>query len=269
MSQSADGDQIYSGFCEQSNVREIDSARGFEHRAALIFFALTNNLDRLLNYLGSHIVEQQNVGSRVESFFDLFERGDLDFDLMQMSRDLARAVDGAGDATHHRQVIVLDQDAVIESQAVVASAADRHGVFFKHSQSGSRLARVHDLRFRSRDGLNVLARHGGDAGKMLKEVQRNALGREQHLGVAEHPGEDFARFDLLAVGHRRFDLDVLIEPAEDQIGDLEPGQNQVLFGQEAAARVLSRTHDRTGCDVAAPDVFVEGAIDDFTCDKQV
>ena len=124
-----------------------------------------------------------------------------------------------------------------------------------------------DFRPRARDGLNVLARHGGDAGKVLKEVQRDALGREQHLGVADHACEDFARFDLVAVGYCGFDLNIFVKPAEDQVGDLEPGQHQVLFGHEAAARIQSGAHYRAGGDVSAPDILVERAIDDFTGDE--
>src|SRR5687767_308210 len=99
---------------------------------------------------------------------------------------------------------------------------------------------------------------------MLEEVQRDALGRKQHLSVADHAGEDLARFDLIAVSYGRFDLDVFVKPAENQVGDLESGQNQILFGHETAARVQSGTHGRTRCDVTAPEVFVERAIDYFT-----
>src|SRR5262245_58200512 len=265
--QRAYRDQIDSSLGVLAHVREVDSARSLDQRAAVIPFALARDPDRLRDRLGRHVVEQQNVGPRVERLFDLFERRDLDFDLVQVARGFAGAADGLGDAAGHRQMVVFDQHAVVQSHAMIAPAADAHRVLLQHPQPRRRLAGVDDLRLQAGDGLNVLARHGGDARKMLKEVQRDALGREQHLGVADHAGEDFARFDLLAVGRRGFDLDVLVEPAEYQVGDLEPGQNEVLFGDEAAARVQSRAHYRTGCDVAAPQVFVERAIDDFTCDK--
>src|SRR5215813_7459198 len=186
-----------------------------------------------------------------------------------MTDDFPRAADGVGDAAGHRQVVVFDQDAVIQPHPVIAPASDRHRVFFQYSQPGRGLAGVYNLPSRARDGLNVLARDGGYAGKVLKEVQRHALGREQHLGVADHAREDLARFDLLAVGHGGFDLNVFIEPAENQVGDLKPGENQILFCDEAAARVQAEAHDRTRGDVAAPDIFVKRAIDDLTSDKQI
>src|SRR5438067_2204507 len=56
------------------------------------------------------------------------------------------------------EVIVLDEDAVEEADAVVVAAAAAHGVFLQESPTGQGLAGVEDLALQPGDGLDVAPR---------------------------------------------------------------------------------------------------------------
>ena len=61
-------------------------------------------------------------------------------------RQGARPPDRLGDAAGDGDVVVLDQDRVVEAEAVVGAAAAAHGVFLEGAQAGRGLPRVADLR---------------------------------------------------------------------------------------------------------------------------
>jgi len=61
-------------------------------------------------------------------------------------------------------VVLLDQDAVIEAEAVVPAAAAGDGIFLRQAQSGQGLARIDDARPGAGDGFDVEARGGGGGG---------------------------------------------------------------------------------------------------------
>ena len=117
---------------------------------------------------------------------------------------LARALDRRRHAARERDVVVLDQHAVVEPEAVVARAAGRDRVLLKHAQARRSLARVNDLRVRALDGLDEAARERRDAGEALHQVQGEAFAREQHVGEAGRARDDLARLDLVAVGDEGF-----------------------------------------------------------------
>src|SRR4051794_35282578 len=82
----------------------------------------------LVNHLRRHVVEQEHLYTGVERSIDLFERGDFYF---HGSRGAERSdlLYGVGDTTCNANVIVLDENAVIESHAMVGTAADSHRIF--------------------------------------------------------------------------------------------------------------------------------------------
>ena len=67
-----------------------------------------------------------------------------------------RRHDAAGD----RDVVVLDQDGVIEPEAVVDAAAAAHRVFFQRAQAGRGLAGAADARLGVGDGVGVMRASG-------------------------------------------------------------------------------------------------------------
>ncbi len=101
-----------------------------------------------------------------------------------------------GKAAAEGDVVVLDQDAVLQVEAVVEAAAAADGVFIERAQAGDGLAGVEDfgLRLHGGDGADVLVGERGDAGHALHQVEDDALGGEDAGGVGADDGDGLALF---------------------------------------------------------------------------
>ena len=98
-------------------------------------------------------------------------------------RPLDRRANAAGDG----DVVVLDQDGVVEAEAVIGAAAGAHGVFLDRPQARRRLARADDLRLVPADGRDDRCRRGGDAAQMAEEIERRPFRREYGRAPARSP----------------------------------------------------------------------------------
>ena len=123
-----------------------------------------------------HVVEQQDVGAGLERGADVVERLALDLDRHAVALCAAH---GLGDAAAEPQVVVLDQDAVVQAEAMVRAAAAAHGELLQRAQARRRLARVEDRRAGAGDGVDVPARQRRDTGQPPEQVQRGALAGQQ------------------------------------------------------------------------------------------
>ena len=77
------------------------------------------------------LVEQRHVGARIERLAQLVERFDFHFD--RDARVLCRraAPTAARDRAGRDDVVLLDQDAVVETDAMIAATAAAHRVFLR------------------------------------------------------------------------------------------------------------------------------------------
>ena len=178
-----------------------------------------------------HIVEQQAVGAGVERFFDLLDAVDLDLHLQAGVRGLRGAHRGA-DAAGDRDVIVLDQHAVVEPHPVVVRAAHASRIFLERAKAGDGLARVEQRRAGAGDRVDIAPGQGRDSRQMLERVERRALGGEHRPRQPLQLQDRAARADRVAVVRELIDLHVGIERAEEGGGDVEAGDDDRL----AAAR---------------------------------
>jgi len=74
-------------------------------------------------------------------------------------------------------VVVLDEDARAEIEAVVAGAAREHGGLLEHAEARRGLAGVDDLGAGAGDRLGVALGERRDAGQPLHEVERRSARR--------------------------------------------------------------------------------------------
>ena len=225
----------------------------------------------------SRISSSVRLSSRILSapackrLVDLREALRLDLD-RQPGAMLPGPIDRRLDASGEPDVIVLDQDRVEQSGAMVGGAAGAHRVFLDHAKRRRRFSRVeHDDPPAGR--VDESARACRDAREPLEKIERGALGGQQRRGRARHFRDFFACPAPLAVAALR---------AEKGVGSL---RTTVRFGVFAACRKASnatsspamtqsaftRNTPRARCDgdtVAAvvtspvPNVLVKGAADD-------
>ena len=136
-----------------------------------------------LGQLGDReVVEQDEIGAERQRLLELLERVDLDLDLGDVARRGARPLDRRADAAGEGDVVVLDQDRVVEAEAVVGAAADAHRVLLEGAQARRRLAGAGDARAVRRDRPRQVAGRGGDAAQAAEQVERHALAGEERAG---------------------------------------------------------------------------------------
>ena len=166
--------------------------------------------------------------------------------------------DRSRDRAGGHDVVLLDEDAVVETHAVVAAAGAEHGVLLCAAQPGERLARIEDARGQAGHDRHVAPGDGRRAGKRLQEVQRGPLAGEQRPGRAREPAQALAGSDVRSLAGIPLDAHGRIDLAEHFV---EPGPAAKDGG-------LARDHGRAaraaggnerGREVAGADVLVDGA----------
>ena len=164
---------------------------GDEHRAvsrgflshnevrALRLHATCDDVNSLLRVGHAEVVEHNTVHATVvEHLLQLVEGTNLNLNFQVKPlflQVLMAAVDGVGDTTGEIHVVVLQQDHVEESNTMVATATDLHGLLLEHTHARRRLAGIEHTGLRTLQSLHVLIGHGGDTAHALHDIQHQAL----------------------------------------------------------------------------------------------
>ena len=153
--------------------------------------------------------------AELQRFFELFQAVDFDFDVDHVAGVGAGGFDGVCDAAGGHDVVVLDQDAVVEAEAVIVAAAAAHGVFLEGAQARRRFAGADDARFRalarvSRVSRWRLRRRRVGLGNSARRVRPVRIGRAGPSTIATMS----PRATSAAVGRVDRDLDRWVEQAE-------------------------------------------------------
>src|SRR5579884_265471 len=88
---------------------------------------------------------------------------------------LADRIERRADPAGRLNVVVLDEDAVEQTEPVVPAAAAANRVLVEEAQARSGLACVHDGGVCARYHIDKPAGHGGNAAHPLQEIERNSL----------------------------------------------------------------------------------------------
>src|SRR4051812_39538840 len=95
-------------------------------------------------------------------------------------------------ATRQRNMIVLDQYAVRQIEAVIESAAAHHAIFIEDAKARDSFARIENADSGSGNGIHELARERRDSAQPLQYIQDDALTREQHPCIVANNGDRLA-----------------------------------------------------------------------------
>jgi len=93
----------------------------------------------------------------------------LDFDVQAVRHPALGPAHSLADRSGERHVIVFDENARAEVEAVVAAAAHAHGVFFQKAKPRSGLARVGDAQAGALGCGHKGSRQRGNSGEPLQE----------------------------------------------------------------------------------------------------
>ncbi len=166
---------------------------------------------------------------------------------------------GGHDAARHGDVVVLDQDGVVEAEAMVHAAAAAHRVFFKRAQTRRGFARAADFRLGVGDGLRIVRGQRGHAAQASEKVQRHPLRRQNAPRGALDAGDDGAGGEMIAVAGQGLEGQGGIDQFERLFRQIEPGQHARLFprGDHGAGAGFGRNGRLRGDVAGAAKILIE------------
>ena len=186
--------------------------------------------------------------------FDLIERIHLDDDAGDAGR-LSRC-NRRADTACDRDMIVLDHRRIPQAHAVVLRPAHAGGVFLQQAKTGDRLAGIEQGRPRPSNRRDIGRCHRRDARQMLHGVERGPLGGQHRARLARQAEQFGACRNTRPVLDQTFDHDIRIEPAEERVGDGQPGDgDRIAAGHGADEARLNRDHGRRGDVPARPQIL--------------
>jgi hypothetical protein len=236
-----------------------DAAQGDAPRGLQLSTPL-GELHRFPHHAHGEIVEEDELGAGLQGLAQLPQVFHLDLDGGAGGGELAGLLQGPVDAAGGQDVVFLDQDAVVEADALVLAAADLDRVLLGQAQARQGLAGIEDFRLAALYRFHVAPRGGGGGGEGLQEVEGRPFGGEQGPGGAADFAQHLAFADagafLGAPGdfHPRVHLpEAFLEPGRAAQDGLLPrhdvGDGHFLGG------------DQLSGEVAGAGVFLQGGGD--------
>src|SRR5438067_1112069 len=126
MRQRADRDEIDSRLSDLPHGGKIDSA------ARLRFGAALHKLNGAPQFIGAHIIQQNEISACRERLLNLLDSISFNFDfklrVLLVRTRYSRRNCARSSISERRQMIVLDQDHVEQTEAMILPAATSHGV---------------------------------------------------------------------------------------------------------------------------------------------
>jgi len=157
----ADGDEIDAGFGDGADGIEADAAGGLGEGTA------GDQLHSGAELVGRHVVEEDDIGAGLSGEASLVKGVGLDFDA-KGREEFSGATNGSSDGIgefggESREVIVLDEYHVPETDAMVLSATAGDGVLLEKAPAGCGLPGIEDACAGTVYGFDEAVGGGGDS----------------------------------------------------------------------------------------------------------
>ena len=142
---------------------------------------------------------------------------------------------GSGDAAGEVDVVVLDQNHVEETDAVVVAAADSHGFFLEDAHAGCCLACVEHLAWQTCEKFLIFRSDCGYAAHALHDVEHESFGLQQRAyGTFDHESY-VAGLDMGAVFDENSHFERRIKAFEYATGNVDTCQYTFFLDQKMLA----------------------------------
>ena len=193
MGDCADGNVVDSRFGNCAHRGSGNASRGLQNGPPM------RQSGRLLHLVERHIVEKYRVDAQRKRLIQLGESVYLDFDSHHVTQSPAYTLDCRRDSARGCDVVVLDQDGVVEPEAVIETPAAPDSIFLERSHARGCFACTDDTHFRAGDGVDKRARSGGYARQMTNEIQGDPFRSQYTARIAIDVRDDIAGSDCLPV----------------------------------------------------------------------
>ena len=259
------------GQCAHRN--EVDTllgivADGIEGDAAtgLRLIATGNDIDGLLGIGHGEIVEHDTVDTTmIQHLLEFLEGTNLNLNL-QVETFLfeigVTTVDGIDNTSGKVDMIVLQQNHIEKTDAVVASATNLNSLLLQHAHARSSFAGVEHAGLGALQMLYILVGHGGNTTHALHDVEHKTLGLQQGASLTGNNHGYVALLDTGTILHQHLDLHVGVETMEHLLGNLDASQDAVFLDEQMAlAHGILRNTAQSGV-VAVTNIFSERQVDE-------
>ena len=258
--ESADGDEVHAGLGVGAERSVGDAA------ASLGLVAVVDALDGGAESSGVEVIQHDAMDAAVvEDLVELIEVAHFDFDsevLVVLTEVAVGAVDGCGDAASEVDMIVLEHDHVVETDAVVGASAAFDGVFLKETHVGRSLAGVEEPSVEAVEHIDEAVCLGSDTAEALHEVEGGTFCGEDDIRGAVDGHEDIAFADGVAVVLQDVDSDgevgvveLIVNELENTFADFDAAEDAVLFGDHFGGVGCGRRDASEGTMVAVAYIF--------------
>ncbi|MNC22843.1 hypothetical protein D3C75_708500 [compost metagenome] len=151
-------------------------------------------------------------------------------------------------------MVFLDQEGVVQADAVVVATAASHCILLRQAQAGQGLAGVQQAHLGAFHQVGQEARTGGDPRQHLQEVQCTALTTEQRTRGALQMEQRLVGRGALAIGHLPVHGHARVELAEHGVDPCGACDHAVFAGDDGRLGQALR-RDQLRCDIATADVL--------------
>ena len=187
----------------------------------------------------------------------------LDFNFGEYGQQLAGTGHRLANAAGDDDVVVLEHDAVVQTQPVVQPAAAHHCVLFQHAQAGCGLARVDQAGLGTGDFSVVARGFGGNAAQALGDVERGALCRQNAARRAGHGQQPCAFFHFVAVFDKARDFELRVVLAKHPGRHVNAGHMHGLTRVHVKGAHGVLVNHQLGCQVAVAYVLCQPELNQF------
>ena len=273
MRQRTNADKVHARFRVSADVLKHDAAAGLDRNPpfCLPLGCLLDAFNGVLDFLHRHVVQQDGLGAISDRFFQLLRRAHFNLHPLTALALFQSTLKHRRQAAAERNVIVLDQDAGGQIDAMVCSSSTLHGVLFKNPQSRNGLACVEYLCMRSLNCVNVCARQRGNPAQVLHKIQDHSLATEQRAGIVADHGQHLPRAHADAVKNLRMAYNFKarmrwrprVEPRKDieyPFHRAQPGHHQLLARDNRRRGAHIRVDGQVGCGVGHGPIFHQGLL---------
>ena len=127
MRKGTDADDLDAGVSYGADGAQIDAARGFQGDLA------ADDVYGTTLIIQAEIIQHDDVRAMGEGLFQLIQAVDLHLDLNKVTGEGTGTGQGLANPAAGRHMVVLNEDSVIQAEAVIDPAAAAHRVLFQMS----------------------------------------------------------------------------------------------------------------------------------------
>ena len=164
-------------------------------------------------------------------------------------------VDSIIDAASEIDVVVLEENHIEETDAMVHTATNLHSLLLQHAETWSGLAGIEDVSLGTFEALHILGSHGSDTAHALHDVEHEALCLKQRTGLTLYNHGDVALLHVGTILQQNLHLHGRVKAGEYLLSHFYTSQYAIFLDEQMAFTHGVLRNATQGCVVAITDIL--------------